>query len=66
MVMSMCTADDASGVSYFVPNISGDSVLRSSDVTGDVRSLFDITSDVTPCGGDVAGDARNRLKVHYA
>ena len=64
--MSMCTADDAGGVSYFVQNISGDVGLGCSDVTGDVRRLFDITSDVTPSGGDVAGDARNRLKVHYA
>ena len=46
--MSVWTADDAGGVSYFVPNISADVVLGSSDVTGDVRSLFDITSDVIP------------------
>ena len=59
--MSMWTADDAGSASYFVSNISCDVILGSSDVTGDVRSLFDITSDITPCGGDVAGDARNRL-----
>ena len=59
--MSMCFADDAGGVSYFVLNISGDVYLGSSDVTGDVGGLFDITSDVTPWGGDVAGDAPGRL-----
>ena len=46
--MSMCFADDAGGVSYFVLNISGGVYLGCGDITGDVGGLFDITSDVTP------------------
>ena len=45
--MFTCFTDDTGGVSYFDPNISGDVYLGSGDVTGDVRALFDITSDVT-------------------